>query len=35
MEQANKAGDGAKTSIGTIAFASSIVTTIEWYDFYL
>jgi MFS transporter, MHS family, shikimate and dehydroshikimate transport protein len=35
MQQVGKPGDGAKTSIGTIAFASSIGTTIEWYDFFL
>ncbi len=35
MEQAYKKGDGATMSIGTIAFASAIGTTIEWYDFFL
>ena len=35
MQQASNPGDGAKISIGTIAFASAIGTTIEWYDFFL
>jgi MFS transporter, MHS family, shikimate and dehydroshikimate transport protein len=35
MSQVAKPGDGATTSIGTIAFASAIGTTIEWYDFFL
>ncbi len=35
MQQASNPGDGAKVSIGTIAFASAIGTTIEWYDFFL
>ncbi|MGA9430572.1 MAG: MFS transporter, partial [Xanthobacteraceae bacterium] len=35
MEQTYKSDDGATTSIGTIAFASAIGTTIEWYDFFL
>ncbi len=35
MAQASKKDDGATMSIRTIAFASSIGTTIEWYDFFL
>ena len=35
MDQAYKTDDGATMSIGTIAFASAIGTTIEWYDFFL
>jgi MHS family shikimate/dehydroshikimate transporter-like MFS transporter len=35
MQQVSKTGDGAITSIGTIALASAIGTTIEWYDFFL
>ncbi len=35
MQQIRKTGDGATMSIGTIAFASAIGTTIEWYDFFL
>jgi MFS transporter, MHS family, shikimate and dehydroshikimate transport protein len=35
MEQTIRKGDGATISIGTIAFASAIGTTIEWYDFFL
>jgi MFS transporter, MHS family, shikimate and dehydroshikimate transport protein len=35
MQQVSKTSDGAKTSIGTIALASAIGTTIEWYDFFL
>ena len=35
MEQASKKDGGATMSIGTIAFASAIGTTIEWYDFFL
>jgi len=35
MEQAYKKDGGATMSIGTIAFASAIGTTIEWYDFFL
>ena len=35
MEQTYKKDAGATTSIGTIAFASAIGTTIEWYDFFL
>ncbi|MFZ3361767.1 MAG: MFS transporter [Xanthobacteraceae bacterium] len=35
MNQAFNKDDGATTSIGTIAFASAIGTTIEWYDFFL
>jgi MFS transporter, MHS family, shikimate and dehydroshikimate transport protein len=35
MQQASNPGVGAKVSIGTIAFASAIGTTIEWYDFFL
>jgi MHS family shikimate/dehydroshikimate transporter-like MFS transporter len=35
MQQLQKTGDGATTSIGTIALASAIGTTIEWYDFFL
>jgi len=35
MPQVSKTGDGAKASIGTIALASAIGTTIEWYDFFL
>ena len=35
MQQVSKTGDGAPASIGTIAFASAIGTTIEWYDFFL
>ena len=35
MDQADKKGDGATMSIGTIALASAIGTTIEWYDFFL
>jgi MFS transporter, MHS family, shikimate and dehydroshikimate transport protein len=35
MDQTYKKDDGATTSIGTIAFASAIGTTIEWYDFFL
>ena len=34
MSQVTKTGD-ATMSIGTIAFASAIGTTIEWYDFFL
>jgi len=34
MQQLQK-GDGATMSIGTIALASAIGTTIEWYDFFL
>jgi len=34
MQQAAKSG-GFGTSIGTIAFASAVGTTIEWYDFFL
>jgi MHS family shikimate/dehydroshikimate transporter-like MFS transporter len=33
--QARTASGGFGTSIGTIAFASAIGTTIEWYDFFL
>ena len=33
--QAKTPSEGFGTSIGTIAFASSIGTTIEWYDFFL
>ena len=35
MDQAYKKDDGATMSIGTIALASAIGTTIEWYDFFL
>jgi MFS transporter, MHS family, shikimate and dehydroshikimate transport protein len=35
MSQAAKTGDGPPMSIGTIALASAIGTTIEWYDFFL
>jgi MHS family shikimate/dehydroshikimate transporter-like MFS transporter len=35
MAQMTKTGDGAPMSIGTIALASAIGTTIEWYDFFL
>jgi MFS transporter, MHS family, shikimate and dehydroshikimate transport protein len=35
MDQAYKQDDGATMSIGTIALASAIGTTIEWYDFFL
>ncbi len=35
MAQAYKKDDGATMSIGTIALASAIGTTIEWYDFFL
>jgi MFS transporter, MHS family, shikimate and dehydroshikimate transport protein len=35
MQQVSKTGDGVTTSIKTIAFASAIGTTIEWYDFFL
>jgi len=35
MQQVSKTGDGAAASISTIAFASAIGTTIEWYDFFL
>ncbi len=35
MDQAYKKDDGAPMSIGTIALASAIGTTIEWYDFFL
>jgi MHS family shikimate/dehydroshikimate transporter-like MFS transporter len=35
MEQAVKPAGGATASIGTIALASAIGTTIEWYDFFL
>ena len=33
--QAKTPSGGFGTSIGTIAFASAIGTTIEWYDFFL
>ncbi len=35
MAQAYNKDDGATMSIGTIALASAIGTTIEWYDFFL
>ncbi|HEX8827990.1 MAG TPA: MFS transporter, partial [Xanthobacteraceae bacterium] len=35
MQQVSKTGDGQPASIGIIAFASAIGTTIEWYDFFL
>jgi MHS family shikimate/dehydroshikimate transporter-like MFS transporter len=35
MQQGQQTGGGATTSIGTIALASAIGTTIEWYDFFL
>ena len=35
MAQMTKTGDGRDDSIGTIALASAIGTTIEWYDFFL
>ncbi len=35
MDQVYKKDDGATMSIGTIALASAIGTTIEWYDFFL
>ncbi len=35
MQQVPKTGDGTTMSVGTIAFASAIGTTIEWYDFFL
>ena len=35
MDQAYKKDDGATMPIGTIALASAIGTTIEWYDFFL
>ena len=35
MQQAYNKGGGATTSMRTIAFASAIGTTIEWYDFFL
>ena len=35
MDQPYKTSDHATTSISTIAFASAIGTTIEWYDFFL
>jgi MFS transporter, MHS family, shikimate and dehydroshikimate transport protein len=35
MDQAYKKDDGTTMSIGTIALASAIGTTIEWYDFFL
>ena len=35
MQQVSKTGGGPPASIGTIAFASAIGTTIEWYDFFL
>ena len=35
MQQVSKTGDGSKASIRTIALASAIGTTIEWYDFFL
>lgn len=35
MEQTYNKGGGATKSMGTIAFASAIGTTIEWYDFFL
>jgi MFS transporter, MHS family, shikimate and dehydroshikimate transport protein len=35
MQQAYNKDDGATMSIGTIALASAIGTTIEWYDFFL
>ena len=35
MAQMTKTGTGAPTSIRTIALASAIGTTIEWYDFFL
>jgi MFS transporter, MHS family, shikimate and dehydroshikimate transport protein len=35
MQQSYKKDDGATMSVGTIAFASAIGTTIEWYDFFL
>ncbi len=35
MQQIQKPSAGATASIGTIAFASAIGTTIEWYDFFL
>jgi metabolite-proton symporter len=35
MDQVYKKDDGTTMSIGTIALASAIGTTIEWYDFFL
>ena len=35
MQQSKTESGGFGTSIGTIAFASAIGTTIEWYDFFL
>ncbi len=35
MRQADQGADGAAISTGTVAFASAIGTTIEWYDFFL
>jgi MFS transporter, MHS family, shikimate and dehydroshikimate transport protein len=35
MQQSKSESGGFGTSIGTIAFASAIGTTIEWYDFFL
>ena len=35
MQSARTQDDGSGTSIGKVAFASAIGTTIEWYDFFL
>src|ERR1700681_83825 len=35
MQEGQQTGGGATTSIGTIALASAVGTTIEWYDFFL